>query len=185
MSFYLNYKDTNYWGPIYWNILHNLAKKVDESENEEDTSNFFSILKNFTSLIPCDDCSSTYINTLKQALQILNVCKVIKRFYFQHLLYYLHLCVTIKKEEENNLVLFMDNFKKTANVKKSYYNIFKKQATSIEELVYLKPIDVHAFETYYTKHMIDKGDKSIYKSMMDLIEKLHYSAALNPMKYRP
>ena len=122
MTFYLNYKDTSYWGPIYWNILHHLAKKVDENTNEI-KNKFLNILKNFTSLIPCDDCSSTYLKTLNYAFELLLLNNVVTKYYFQKLIYYLHLCVAVKKYEEKNLEIFMSLLRKKKSLEMAYKKI--------------------------------------------------------------
>ena len=172
MTFYLNYKDTSYWGPIYWNILHNLAKKVDKS-SQETKNKFLYILKNFTTLIPCDDCSSTYMKTLGYAFELLSLNNVINEYYFQKLIYYLHLCVTVKKEEDTNLELFMDLIYRHKTIKEAYEILFPTiPFISFDIVLNLKPIDIQVFRMYYEKHMINKGDLKIYDQLILLIKQL-------------
>lgn len=172
MTFYLNYKDTLYWGPIYWNILHNLAKKVDAAPEEIKTK-FLYILKNFKSLIPCDDCSSTYLKTLGYAFELITLNNVIPNYYFQKLIYYLHLCVAVKKEEEKNLETFMDLVYDNESLESAYKTIFpRSQFISFDIVLKLKPINIEEFRRYYEKHMIERGDKQVYEQLLKLLSTL-------------
>jgi hypothetical protein len=169
MTFYLNYKDTSYWGPIYWNILHNLAKKVDEN-NDEIKNKFLHIIKNFKSLIPCDDCSSTYLKTLDYAFELILLNNVLTKYYFQKLIYYLHLCVAVKKKEEKNLEIFIDLIRKKVSLEKAYKQLYPNDTfIGFEVVLTQKPLNKKDFETYYEKHMLNLGDYNIYQELLQLI----------------
>lgn len=151
MNFYLNYKEPNYWGPIYWNVLHNFAKKIDSLNNLKLKYKFLYILNNLQTIIPCDECSSTYQKTLRKAQYIL---KIKNENSFSKLVYYIHLCVNIKKinDDSSNLDKFIDNLNFSSNLETIYKTMFPNNVYfGPNVLNELKPIDFDRFTTYFQK----------------------------------
>jgi hypothetical protein len=176
MSFFLNYKDTNYWGPMYWNVLHNFADKVDNS-NEIIKKKFLEIINNFRGIIPCDDCAQSYEYTLECAKYLLMI-NYLNKNYFKKLIYYLHLCVNIKKinDDSTNLDKFIEEMDETKRVENVYKNMFpNSNFYDIDVLLYLSSIDFQRFQDYFEKHMVhhEKVNLDVYILMVELFRVLY------------
>ena len=97
-----NLRNTFYWGPIYWNILHNISKQIDEQYYRpfyQQIKNIFLniILQNLNSIIPCETCKNNYFTSLECALQEWKLIKPNKDYYLQSLVFLLHNCVNEKR----------------------------------------------------------------------------------------
>jgi hypothetical protein len=177
-------KNPYIWGNVYWNVLHNLAYKIDSLKIEKNlkfTLLFLSILKNLYTILPCDTCANSYSYTFECASKL-------KLFYekyefshssemLQKLMYYLHTCVNIKKigaqNDEDTLTLFMNEI----NEQESFFQTFHRLFPNNGFLFYdqskkiRKPINVYAFLYFYNTFY--KEENQEFKNILKIIKKIY------------
>jgi len=98
--------------------------------------------------------------------------------YFQKLIYYLHLCVNIKKINNNSdtLKIFIDAMDENKRVESVYKELFpNSNFISIDILLYLRPIDFERFQTFFEKNMVfhEGVNLNVYISMVELFQVLY------------
>lgn len=170
-------KNPYVWGPVYWNILHNLAFKIDSLPNIENiklTMEFLNILKHLNEILPCDSCASSYVATFENASKLKLFYEQVdfkKNEMLQKLLYYLHSCVNIKKigaDKTNTLQQFMDEI----NSNETMYQTFHRLHPNLGFLFYdeskklRKPINIKAFTYFYKSYY--KNEHKVYRHILHI-----------------
>lgn len=135
-----NVQNTFYWGPIYWNVLHNIAKKIDEfSYNIK----FFMYIKNIfiylilfnlKNILPCDTCKNNYYVSLQCALKNWYDMKPQEYYYIQSLVFVLHNCVNLKRNTKK--FLFFDTIKNLKPIEINKFIEINQQLKFTDEISY-------------------------------------------------
>jgi hypothetical protein len=140
MEFY-NIRDTFYWGPIYWNVLHNISKKIDEKHSSPflytPLKNIFLniILQNLNNILPCETCKNNYKMSLECALQKWKSMDPQKSFYLQSLVFVLHNCVN--KKRGVHTFLFFDTIKKLKPIEIKKFREINQELNFTDEISYI------------------------------------------------
>jgi hypothetical protein len=140
-----NFRNTSFWGPIYWNILHNISKKIDLQKyqnNKKIKNKFYNILLKFNTILPCETCAKNYSQSFQCAIQQWKEKKPQKNYFYQSFIYLLHSCVNIKTNKKSPL--FFDTHLDEKNVY-TYFKKFQEINTvlnTIHEQVYIELVDL-------------------------------------------